>query len=663
MQTVLMKRRHRVSVYKIRMTLVVMVAMQFSNMLCMITSQITSVLSEESDFHDSPSFNNINFKNITALDLVARKAMERLHDDLDRDDDGNVSMSEGKQFINREEFVHGSDSNLPGFATDKDGRITAAEFWETWVKSSVHNWTVAQMADWLAADVDLPQYASKFKQYSISGAAMPILAGNSSLLLSLVDGVKEHRLKLWLKAMEVVLCGYSRSKSNFLKDVLLTISIALALGGIAFGVHVRRNAALAIATMQDKLSNLQREMRKIDEDEDWMKELSPGEDRSSSLRRNTESTESTSSLASECSLQIRLHSVLEELAETKMLLEQAEDRLSDKKWAPPSRLLTCLKSTHQVETKLHELKREQAQKKVEQAKSQFQKMKKKSSIFSSVHLVHSRQVDSFDLEIQNAKDLLKEIQRDSHEYKKRWVELESICKHKFVTSPSKRVSMTSARDVSLTLFGAAAVNGRSVITAPSSEKKMEADKSCRVDPSEEDQPGEVAGGLVMKDLNCGKLKESKIVQQVIAKHTSATISRSASSNSVRAPVRKLSPVDEWSSKVRTFPRKSPSPSPLRKNDSVQSCIIIAPDPSNEFQSRENSPRRNSSMESDDVRSSSNLQPGKKSRSARSLPDLSNDDLDDDEGREATAFNNDVTKTKKRTIGSLFKRKKKNASAI
>jgi len=38
------------------------------------------------------------------------------------------------------------------------------------------------------------------------------LAGNYSVVLTLVDGVKEHRLKLWLKAMEVVLCGYTKRK-------------------------------------------------------------------------------------------------------------------------------------------------------------------------------------------------------------------------------------------------------------------------------------------------------------------------------------------------------------------------------------------------------------------------------------------------------------------
>ena len=38
----------------------------------------------------------------------------------------------------------------------------------------VHNWTVAQMVEWLSVDVDLPQYADNFKQYGIMGAAMPM---------------------------------------------------------------------------------------------------------------------------------------------------------------------------------------------------------------------------------------------------------------------------------------------------------------------------------------------------------------------------------------------------------------------------------------------------------------------------------------------------------
>ena len=38
----------------------------------------------------------------------------------------------------------------------------------------VHNWTVSEMVEWLSVEVDLPQYADKFRRYGISGAAMPM---------------------------------------------------------------------------------------------------------------------------------------------------------------------------------------------------------------------------------------------------------------------------------------------------------------------------------------------------------------------------------------------------------------------------------------------------------------------------------------------------------
>ena len=41
--------------------------------------------------------NSIIFTDITLLDILARKAMKHLHDDLDHDDDGNVSLSEGAE--------------------------------------------------------------------------------------------------------------------------------------------------------------------------------------------------------------------------------------------------------------------------------------------------------------------------------------------------------------------------------------------------------------------------------------------------------------------------------------------------------------------------------------------------------------------------------------
>ena len=54
-----------------------------------------------------------------------------------------------------------------------------------------------------------------------------------------------------------------------MKDILLTISITMALSGLAYAVHVRRSAGKAIADMQEKLNNLQSAMNQLDEDDAW----------------------------------------------------------------------------------------------------------------------------------------------------------------------------------------------------------------------------------------------------------------------------------------------------------------------------------------------------------------------------------------------------------
>ena len=56
------------------------------------------------------------------------------------------------------------------------------------------------------------------------------------MVLSLVGGVKEHRLKLWLKAMEVVLCGYSQRKCLQLNKLLLFSVIVNPI--VTFVMHI-----------------------------------------------------------------------------------------------------------------------------------------------------------------------------------------------------------------------------------------------------------------------------------------------------------------------------------------------------------------------------------------------------------------------------------------
>ncbi|XP_078481931.1 stromal interaction molecule homolog isoform X4 [Ciona intestinalis] len=671
-----MKRKRNISINKIRLALVTILAVQFPNMLCLLSSQISDVIGDAGEI-GVQSFKDIDFTNISALDNVARRAMKTLHNDLDHDDDGNVSITEGATFIHREEIKgHSGKSNLPGFATDKDGRITELEFWEAWAKSTVHNWTVTQMMEWLSVDVELPQYAFKFKQYAIPGAAMPIFTGWPRLKSFILT--KSHRQKLKIRATEAILFGPPPSKSSLMKDILVSVSLILALGGIAFGIHVHRNATHTVSLMQSKMNNLQKELAKLDEEDEegvWMKDLESTESQSSApLRRDSDGTASSASLISSVSGQTKLMEVLDELTDVKQALEQAEERLklNDKHWSPPTRLLTCLKSTYQVEMKLHEVKRHTAHKKVEQAKAQFQKMKKKVSIFSSVQFIHSRQVDSFDLEVQAAKDALREIQRDSHEHRKRWVELETILRCKFSSSPTRHLAVGSKLDEARKLSKTTDVSESGVSMTTSTEL----DRNSNVTSSSNRSSYEdLESASTYKDASSsattGKLMHRKqqescpalgdLSGELKTKKQNEAVNRSASmvnmkTSTANKPVVNVTTIAEEASPeipkstlqqdgYHTLPKKRKSPMFMRKKESVAS--VMTPE---SYKKRVESPVRTPSLGLADTKV-------RKAESTHSLPEL-NGKAEEISHTNATNGNLDTKISKSKRFGTLFKRKKK-----
>lgn len=192
------------------------------------------------------------------MDEVSKEAIRKMHDELDTDEDGNVSMDEGAMFLANQR-IEGSEknANLAGFKTDVDGRISEQEFWDSWIQSEAHNWTNTDILSWLKYDVELPQYSSVFHTLNVTGSAFPMLAWNGSIVTVLVEGSKENKLKLMLMAKQVVLFGPSKPKANFLKDALLTISILLALSGIFYGVHAKRDSNRTIEDIQEKMRLLQ----------------------------------------------------------------------------------------------------------------------------------------------------------------------------------------------------------------------------------------------------------------------------------------------------------------------------------------------------------------------------------------------------------------------
>lgn len=383
---------------------------------------------------------DLQFDNITYMDLISRRAMRKMHDDLDNDDDGNVSISEGvKFFAGHKDLLenNGANANLPGFVTDVDGRITEAEFWDSWIQSDVHNWTNAEMLSWLKYDCELPQYSSNFHTMNISGAVFPILASNSTIVSVLVDGSKENRMKLMLKAKEIVLFGPSKQKGNFVKDALLTFSLALALGGIAFGMHVQRKARDTIGDIEEKMLALQRTMDRMEE-ESAIDMIPVGPIRPQDMDERSggsNSGESEDSLTSASMIEgnranTKLAEVMRELDATKEALRNAGKM--------PPELIKLLKTTYQVESKLFQMKKDKVCKDVEQTKTQFQKIERnRSSLLGILQVVHGRQMDSFDFQVQQTRDEFRELHAIMEERRKRWSNIEQLCKFRIKSSASR----------------------------------------------------------------------------------------------------------------------------------------------------------------------------------------------------------------------------------
>nr|XP_039264345.1 stromal interaction molecule homolog isoform X1 [Styela clava] len=416
---------------------------------------------------------DMQFDNITYMDLLSRSAMRRMHDELDNDDDGNVSISEGvKFFAGHKDLLEntGANANLPGFVTDIDGRITEAEFWDSWIQSNVHNWTNAEMLSWLKYECELPQYSLNFQTVNVTGAAFPILASNSSIVSILVDGSKENRIKLMLKAKEVVLFGPPKQKGNLVKDALLTFSLALALGGIAFGMHVQRKARDTIENIEEKMLALQRTMDHMEE-ESAIDMIPVGPIRPQEMDERSggsNSGESEDSLTSASMIDgtianTKLAEVMRELDATKEALRNAGKM--------PNELVKLLKTTHQVESKLFQMKKDKVYKDVEQTKSQFQKIERnRSSLFGILQVVHGRQMDTFDFQVQQTRDEFRELQTIMEERRKRWASIEQLCNFRIKASnsrgnPAKGRSskMTVDQDILLNLDSMSVISASSQI--------------------------------------------------------------------------------------------------------------------------------------------------------------------------------------------------------
>ncbi|EJW74640.1 hypothetical protein WUBG_14451, partial [Wuchereria bancrofti] len=202
---------------------------------------------------------------ITANDEKLRdpegyEAITQLHHQMDDDQSGSIDRFESTDFLKEDMQLGGLDraKREHAFHHNHDELITVDDLWEAWFACEERSWTTTDMVNWLENTVRLPQYASVFIGMEIDGRALPRMAvANSTYLLSDL-GIKNsvHKQKLRLKALDVVLFGFSDGNASRLKDIALSV-LVIVLVTVLFVLKMQRTRShMQMEQLAAKLSQL-----------------------------------------------------------------------------------------------------------------------------------------------------------------------------------------------------------------------------------------------------------------------------------------------------------------------------------------------------------------------------------------------------------------------
>ncbi|KAG8235492.1 hypothetical protein J437_LFUL015719 [Ladona fulva] len=194
-------------------------------------------------------------------DRLGLEAIRSLHSQLDDDANGNVDLSESDEFLREElKYEQGYEKRQKAFHRNDDMHISVKELWEAWLRSEVHNWTVEQTVEWLATNVELPQYIPNFINNQVNGAALPRLAVNNMQYLTKKLGIHDpiHKQKITLKAMDVVLFGAPKDYSHHMKDLVLVTLLVVAMGGCWYAYQQNKRSQKHLSRMMKDMESLQK---------------------------------------------------------------------------------------------------------------------------------------------------------------------------------------------------------------------------------------------------------------------------------------------------------------------------------------------------------------------------------------------------------------------
>ncbi|XP_013776985.1 stromal interaction molecule homolog isoform X1 [Limulus polyphemus] len=376
-------------------------------------------------------------------DIPGLEAIITLHQKLDDDANGSVDVAESDEFLRDELHYENGYERQKGFHGN-DKYISVDELWKMWKLSEVHNWTVEDIGDWLISHVELPQYIQNFQKRSVNGATLPRMAVNDQLFMTSL-GIKDpiHKQKLALKAMDVVLFGPPRYY-NYLKDILLVLSLVIATGGCWFAYvqhkfsqkHLQKmmrdlqslqQAEETLVQLQEELYKARQEQKNVAiEKQNLEKRLQDEKD--IFLSKTTTESESTTPE--------NVQQLKEELEKVREDLRHAEKILEASHWSPPPALQLWLQLTHELELRHYNAKKTSAEQHLANAKEGCEKLRKRrTSLLGAFRVAHGSTIDAIDHRILQAKAALSEVTKDFQERLYRWQQIEQLCSFPIVHNP------------------------------------------------------------------------------------------------------------------------------------------------------------------------------------------------------------------------------------
>ncbi|KAM9856981.1 uncharacterized protein ACBR49_000651 [Aulostomus maculatus] len=386
---------------------------------------------------------------LSEADRYSLEALRSIHQMMDDDQDGGIEVEESMEFII--EDMKQQQTNKHSNLHREDQHITIEELWRGWKSSEVHNWTQEDVLRWLKEFVELPQYEKNFKDFKVSGNTLPRIAANEPSFLSGQLRVQDQRdkQKLNIKALDVVLFGApTRPPHNYMKDLLLIVSVVMGVGGCWFAqvqnkaskVHITKmmkdleslqRAEQSLIDLQEQLERAQEEKRNVAEEKQNLEEKMRDEIMGAQEEAHR-LHELRQGAVSELS---RLRYAEEELEQVRGALKQAEMDMQAS-WTASEALQQWLQLTHEVEVQYYNVKKQRAELQLAIAKEEAERIKKKrSSVLGTLHVAHSSSLDQVDHKILEAKNALSDVTACLRERLHRWQQIERLCGFPIIRNP------------------------------------------------------------------------------------------------------------------------------------------------------------------------------------------------------------------------------------